>query len=91
LGVAYVLRSPLRASAMVLASLVMGLSTLVCTLAGHSNVAIVLVAAAWSFWCRLLWALGVNVSWIGQQCVLKMRWSPVVFVAPHVTQPSVLD
>ena len=71
LGVAYVLRPPLRASAMVLASLGMGLSALVGTLAGHSNVATVLVAAAWSFWCRLLWALGANASWIGQQCVLN--------------------
>jgi uncharacterized membrane protein YccC len=56
---------------MVLASLGMGLSALVGTLAGHSNVAIVLVAAAWSFGCRLLWTLGPNASWIGQQCVLN--------------------
>ena len=71
LGVAFVLRPPLHASAMVLASLGMGLSALVGTLAGHSNVATVIVAAAWSFWCRLLWALGANASWIGQQCVLN--------------------
>jgi Fusaric acid resistance protein-like len=72
LGVAYVLRPPLRASAMVLASLGMGLSALVGTLAGHSNVAIVLVATAWSLCCRLLWPLGANASWIAQQCVLNV-------------------
>ena len=72
LGVAYVLRPPLRASAMAFASLGMALSALVGTLAGHSKIAIILVAAAWTFWCRLLWALGPNTSWIGQQCVLNV-------------------
>jgi hypothetical protein len=61
-----------RAGPMLFAALGTALSALVGTLAGNSDLAMVLAALLYGFWCGLLPAIGMGAFWVGQQCAIYL-------------------
>src|SRR5262249_32524061 len=61
-----------RVAPMLLATLGMVLATFAGTVAGHSTVALTIVAASWGFLYGLFFALGAGASWAALQSVISL-------------------